>query len=166
MDLTVLEAAEPEAGVLAGLIAAAFAGVAERFMVTRDTCPSHPAFVTADRIRHSLSRGTVYLMARQAGQPCGCIGIGIGSSATDACALERLAVLPGWRRRGIGGRLLDRAVDTARAHGCRRVEVGLIAAHAELWAWYEARGFRFTCRTSYPHLPFDVAHLRLDLSSS
>jgi len=49
------EAREDDAEVLTRLIRSASADVAERFGLTAEVCPSHPAFTTVDQQRHRLS---------------------------------------------------------------------------------------------------------------
>jgi predicted GNAT family N-acyltransferase len=52
--------------------------------------------------------------------------------------IGRMAVLKPWRGRGIGGLLLDRLVEQARARGDRQV---MLSAQAHALAFYRAHGF-------------------------
>ncbi|MFM7320655.1 MAG: GNAT family N-acetyltransferase [Armatimonadota bacterium] len=55
-----------------------------------------------------------------------------------------LAVAPAWRRRGLGGRLLDRAVETVRSLGGSGL-VAWVDREDPAWTrWAEARGFACT----------------------
>jgi len=56
--------------------------------------------------------------------------------------LEELYVLPEWRGRGIGTRLLQAALDAARARGCLAVELEVEASHARAANLYARAGFR------------------------
>jgi RimJ/RimL family protein N-acetyltransferase len=51
------------------------------------------------------------------------------------------AVDPGWHRQGIGRRLLDAAIEEARARGARRLTLRVLAPNAAARAAYEAAGF-------------------------
>ena len=51
----------------------------------------------------------------------------------------RMAVLPDWRRRGIGRLLLDAALELARAYG---VETAELSAQEYVVSFYERAGFR------------------------
>ncbi|MCZ7597881.1 MAG: GNAT family N-acetyltransferase [Gammaproteobacteria bacterium] len=53
-----------------------------------------------------------------------------------------IAVLPGFRRRGLGRRLLCEAVDGAFAAGLGRVELEVFASNREAIRLYESAGFR------------------------
>ena len=52
--------------------------------------------------------------------------------------IGRMAVMKGWRGRGIGGRLLETLVDAARARGEQRV---LLSAQVHALAFYRTHGF-------------------------
>jgi ribosomal protein S18 acetylase RimI-like enzyme len=52
-----------------------------------------------------------------------------------------MGVVAGWRGRGLGGRLLDRALDAAPGAGFRRVELEVYASNTAALALYRRRGF-------------------------
>ena len=57
---------------------------------------------------------------------------------TEASRIGRMAVLPEWRRRGVGRALLDRALDAALALGLARVQ---LSAQIHAIPFYARRGF-------------------------
>jgi len=63
--------------------------------------------------------------------------IGCGRLIADG-HIGRLAVLPGWRRRGVGAALLASLVEAARLHGHRRVALN---AQVHAMAFYARYGF-------------------------
>ncbi|MGQ9371809.1 GNAT family N-acetyltransferase [Azospirillum sp. A39] len=143
-----------DADRLAALVAAAFADVARQFGLSRATCPTHPAFATGAAIRRSQDRGTVFLLARLGAVEVGCIGVRHRDDGT--AVIEKLAVLPAFRRRGLGRRLVEEAVALARQAGARRVELAIIAGHHALRAWYGSQGFAVLDSRAVDHLPFAV----------
>lgn len=52
-----------------------------------------------------------------------------------------LGMIPGWRGRGIGGALLDRALEAAPSAGFRRVELEVYASNTNAMGLYRNRGF-------------------------
>jgi GNAT superfamily N-acetyltransferase len=143
---------------LATLIASAFVDVAERFGLTRENCPGHTSFISADEVRRGMGFSNRYFMASDGGVPCGAIAIRMPCAGISI--VEKVAVLPAFRRCGIGRCLMEHTIGEARQCGATAVEIGIIAAHAELRSWYERLGFLPTRLMHYDHLPFDVLHLQ------
>lgn len=67
---------------------------------------------------------------------------GIWHAATD-CWLEDLYVEPDARRGGLGRALVQASVASARARGCRRVELDVSEANEAALALYSGLGFGF-----------------------
>ncbi len=146
-----------DATTLAGVIRAAFRDVAERFGLTPENCPTHPSNCTAGWVERSSEAGARHFLAEEDGQPCGSVAVKPGGRGVYY--MERLAVLPAFRRRGIGRALVRRALREARRLGAHAVRIGIIAEHAELRAWYERQGFVLTRTRAFRHLPFTVAYM-------
>ena len=62
----------------------------------------------------------------------------VGTDATTV-QIGRMAVDAAWRRRGIGGRILEFLEETARAQGAR---LGVLHAQEYVKEFYVARGYR------------------------
>lgn len=60
--------------------------------------------------------------------------------------LGDLAVAPGWRRRGVGGRLLEAALRLARQGGARRLRLEVREGNRAARELYRAAGFRVLSR--------------------
>jgi len=155
------EASAGEADRLAELIRSAFRDVAERFGLTRDNCPKHPSQCEAEWVRSAIGKGVRYFADEEEAGLRGCVALEMAGAGVGY--LERLAVLPGQRGRGLGTTLVERMVEEARGEGIRRLEVGVIAAQSELVEWYGRRGFAMFRRARFPHLPFEVAFLGKEL---
>ena len=75
------------------------------------------------------------------------------------CNLERLAVLPGERKRGFGRALVNHVFSEAGKLGCNTIRIGVIADQAELKDWYRGFGFVETESREFSHLPFRVSFM-------
>ena len=73
----------------------------------------------------------------------------------DTAKLERLAIRKAWRGQGLGDRLLEFMLATARARGFRRFK---LHGQAHLRAFYEKHGFRVE---GSPFLEANIPHLLL-----
>jgi len=142
---------------LATLITESFRDIAERFGLTPENAPTHPSNCNEEKVRADLGKGVTYYIAEADNQVVGCVALEPGKDNT--WYLERLAVLPSFRRRGIGQALVGHALTAAYERGAQEVSIGIIAKHTELRSWYETLGFVLTGTKMFEHLPFEVAFL-------
>ena len=83
-----------------------------------------------------LDAGALQILGELAGEPVATARIRF---LGDTAKLERLAIRQAWRGHGLGDRLLEFMLATARAHGFRRFK---LHGQAHLRAFYEKHGFR------------------------
>lgn len=77
----------------------------------------------------------------------------------DRWYMERLAVLPEYRHKGIGRTLMDFVFETVRQRGGKKVSIGIINENRVLKKWYIDYGFVETGTRAFSHLPFEVCFL-------
>lgn len=152
------------AATVARIVAESNKDVAERFGLTAGNCPKHPSHCTTDWVLADLARGERYFVAVDDAQPIACVAY--ERAAADLAYLNRLSVLPAWRRRGVGERLVRRIVELARADGVAAISIGVIAEHDALQRWYRKLGFVDGEVRTYPHLPFAVKYMSYPLAGS
>jgi len=93
---------------------------------------------TAETIRKKLNMDSA-VVAENDGDVIGCVFYVHEASCLD---LGRLAVLPQYRRQGVGRALVEYVENRARALQVTRVELGVRLALPRLQAYYEALGYR------------------------
>lgn len=140
------------------VIRRSFLTVANDFGLTKENAPTNPAFITCEDLKGSLARGLRLFGMIHEGKNIACVGIE-PSNEKDVYYLERLAVLPEHRHRGIGLRVMDYAIARIREHGGRRVSIGIIDENERLKAWYARHGFIEKGRKTFQHLPFTVCFM-------
>jgi ribosomal protein S18 acetylase RimI-like enzyme len=158
----ITEASEGDIELLASLIRESFADVAQRFGLTPENSPTHPSNCQPEWVQTAFGRGVRYYLLRTSGRPAGCVAL--ERVDDDKCYMERLAVLPAFRRNGFGEALVDHIVATAREMGLRAIEIGTIAAQTGLRQWYERQGFVALSMRHFESLPFDVTFMRRELA--
>ena len=94
---------------------------------------------------------------------CGCAAL--EHSTPDVATLQRLAILPRFRRCGFGRALVSHVLNVARVAKAQELRIAVIAKHTDLVAWYERQGFSIVGEREFPHLPFVVTYLRRQLSA-
>lgn len=158
------EATIEDAEILANIISESFRNVARRFSLTQENCPKHPSNCTISWIESDMERGVEYFILFQSGSPIGCVGL--ERPSMDVCYLERLSVLPEMRGKHFGISLVRHALHYAASKGARKVSIGIIAEQTELKEWYNAQGFVEVGLKSFPHLPFQVCFMALNLKNA
>lgn len=78
------------------------------------------------------------VVAESEGRPVGFLRLVVGP---DGIGELTLAVAPAARRRGVAGRLLAAALDTARNRGVRALDAAVDVANAPALAFFAAHGF-------------------------
>jgi len=154
-------AGQDDISLLARLIQTSFEDVAQRFGLNRQNCPKHPSNCSDQWVAQDMARGVVYFILEGDGRPKGCVAM----ERADAtrCYLERLAVLPQFRKAGLGRALVQHVFGQARALGAGQVGIGIMDQDAALKQWYGRLGFMETETKTFAHLPFRVAFMKFTL---
>ena len=155
------EANSDDISLLSGLIRQSYRDVADRFKLTPANCPKHPSNCTDEWVENDFARGVDYFILELMDRPVGCIAI--ESAKADLCYLERLAVLPHKRNKGLGSQLVEHIFQTARKLGSKKISIGIIAAQKELAQWYRKFGFVEGETREFSHLPFRVTFMTCEL---
>jgi N-acetylglutamate synthase-like GNAT family acetyltransferase len=148
---------ESDAPVLAMLISKSNTDVALQFGITAENCPKHPSFCRPEWLANDFARGEMYFIAYEAEEPIACVATEYPSP--EIAYLNRLAVLPAHRTKGVGTSLVKFVLERARALGTKTVSIGVIGEHAALQEWYRGFGFVSGETKHFPHLPFSVKYM-------
>ena len=108
-----------------------------------------------------MNRGVSYYCLDPDEKPIGCVAFEKASAQEGY--LERLAVLPEYRKSGFGKALVDHIVDLARATGIHHIGIGIISEQRDLKQWYIKMGFVEQEIKTFSHLPFKVSLLAYTL---
>jgi N-acetylglutamate synthase-like GNAT family acetyltransferase len=161
MEFLIRDATNKDITLLATLIRNSFLDIAERFNLTPQNCPTHPSNCKTEWIESALKKGIKYYILEKKNVPCGCVALERAQS--DVFYLERLSVLPQFRRNGFGEAMVNHAVNEAKRLGAHRIEIGIISDHIELREWYKIFGFSVKNENQFEHLPFKVTFMSRDL---
>jgi len=161
MSHSIRDALPADVSILVDIIKKSFKDVAVRFGLTEENCPKHPSNCRPDWIASVIGKGVHYFILEREGLPCGCVAL--ERARPETCYLERLAVLPEYRRAGLGAALVHHAASRAHNMGSHRIEIGIISGHTELKEWYRRLGFVETRTAVFPHLPFEVSFMAMEL---
>jgi len=146
-----------DAPLLASLIAESNKDVAAQFGINERNCPKHPSFCKPEWLAHDFARGEIYFIAYEGNEPIACVATEYPTS--ELAYLNRLAVLPAYRRQGVGKHLVSHVLEQAQARGAKAVSIGVIGEHMKLQNWYSGLGFVSGETKVFPHLPFSVKYM-------
>ena len=139
------------------VIAASFKTVAVEFNLTKENCPTHPSLVTLKQLTEMKRKGLKLFGLFDGDAQIGFAAV--EKKKHRVYNLEKLAVLPGFRHKGYGGKLLEFAENYVKNAGGEKLSIGIINEHAILKKWYETKGFQETAVMKFEHLPFTVCFM-------
>jgi len=160
-SMIIRQADETDLDILLSLIRNSFNSVAEKLELTMENCPKYVAFYTKERLLSDFEKGMKYYVLQKDHKPCGCIAL--EKAKSGVCYLERLAVLPEYRKKGYGAMLVNHIFKHASQLGVKRMELAMISKDRKLKSWYKKFGFVQKYTKKFDHLPFTVAFMYKDL---
>lgn len=143
--------------LIATLVSIANQDVAQTFGLTQGNSPKHPSFYTESWVEADLQRGEAYYIAEVDGQASACVAY--ERPRPGVAYLNRLSVLPAYRKRGIGERLVQHIIELARRESVPTISIGVIGEHLALQGWYRKLGFKEGELKRFSHLPFSVRYM-------
>jgi ribosomal protein S18 acetylase RimI-like enzyme len=157
-ELNIMEInGESELRNSANVVRNAFKTVALELNLTRENSPTHPSFITTGRLREDRNKGVkffgLFLGEKQVGF------VAVERADVGLYYVERLAVLPEYRHRGYGKRLMEFAFEYIETNGGKKVSIGIINEQAILKNWYREMGFQEMSTRQFAHLPFTVCFM-------
>ena len=143
------------------VIQESFRPVATEFGLTRENCPTHPTFISLERLNELKARELnlfgLFLGELQIGF------VAIEKADEAHYYMEKLAVLPDYRHWGHGAKLVEFVLEYARNNKVAEVSIGVIDEHTVLKEWYKIIGFQEVVTRKFNYLPFTVCYMKMDL---
>ena len=134
-----------------------FITVADEFNITKQNAPTNPAFIEIETLQTMKQKGIDMYGAFINNAVIGFVAI--EKVSEDLYYMEKLAVLPEYRHKGYGTRLIDFVVETVKKAGGKKISIGIINENKVLKDWYIRNGFSETEIREFSHLPFTVCFL-------
>jgi ribosomal protein S18 acetylase RimI-like enzyme len=145
--------------VLAKLLNKAFGTVAKEFGLTKKNASTNSAFIKSDELKAQLTENREFYLYRDKDKIVGFVAIEKSLNEQDTFYIEKLAVTPNYRHRGIGRILIDFASKRITELGGKRISIALINSNIVLKNWYLQQGYVECSIKKYEHLPFEVCFM-------
>ena len=139
------------------IIHKSFSTVAKDFILTKENCPGHTAFMALEKLQNSFESGNRMFLYYLNSIPVGFFSL--KQIDGEMWELDHLAVLPEYRHRGIGKELLEFAEKTVKEQNGKVIKIGIIEENTTLKNWYIENGFVHTGTKRFEHLPFTVGFM-------
>jgi len=162
--MTIFSASTEDAKAIAEIVSLSNKDVAAKFGITKENNLKHPSFYDEAWALSDFVRGEEYFLYKIDGENAGCVAFEMPNP--EVGYLNRLSVLPAYRKRGIGAALVRHVFQHARSKEVPEISIGIIAKHTDLKNWYKKLGFEENGFKKFSHLPFDVLFMKYDLISS
>lgn len=158
------EVRREELSACANLIRKSFQTVADEFGFTRENAPRFTAFATTEErlTWHMDGEHRLMYLDEEGGRICGYYSLLLRNH--DECELGNLSVLPEYRHRGIGGKLLRHAMKTAGEQHCTVMNLSIVEENTVLRKWYERYGAIHTGTEKFDFFPFTCGYMKIMLS--
>lgn len=77
----------------------------------------------------------------------------------EECELNNVCVLPEYRHKGIGVKLMRHAFKTAEEMGCKKINIGIVEENTVLKEWYASQGFIHIGTQKFDFFPFTCGYM-------
>lgn len=159
----VREMAQEEIPECVDVIRQSFQTVADEFGFTLENAPRFTAFATDEgrlQYQYFIEKRPMYVFS-QHGRIVGYYSLAL--TEDGSAELNNLSVLPEYRHRGIGAKLLEDCFRQVRILGRRKLKIGIVEENAVLRQWYESFGFVHTGTEKYDFFPFTCGYMEKTL---
>lgn len=158
------EVSEKDIAECVRVIKESFITVANEFGFTIENAPRFTAFATTeDRLKwHLLGEQRPMYAFYDNGLIVGYYSLLLQDN--KECELNNLCVIPTYRHKGIGEKLLTNAFHVAKELGCTKINIGIVEENIALRKWYETFGFVHTGTQKFDFFPFTCGYMEKILS--
>lgn len=140
-----------------------FGTVAEEFGFTVENAPRYTAFATTeDRLRwHLFGEKRPMYAFYDNGTIAGYYSLLLQEN--NECEINNLCVLPKYRHKGVGEKLLKHAFAVAEELNCTKINIGIVEENKVLRSWYESFDFVHTGTQKFDFFPFTCGYMEKKL---
>ncbi len=146
------------------VIKESFYTIANEFGFTTENAPRFTAFALTKNILINQLKNEHRPMYGYFDDNGNIIGYySLASQNNEVCELNNLCVLPQYRHKHIGTKMLEDAYVKAKKAGYKKMSIGIVEENRVLRNWYEYNGFVHTGTKKFDFFPFTCGYMERDL---
>lgn len=145
-----------DAEIISRIVRESYAEQAETLQIDFAKYPNFISFESPEMVELRMAGGDQVVLAYLDNLPIGTVSFRVLPGQPDRAHIKRFAILPRFRKKGYGPRLMEYAETSLRKLGVKEVEIASVAAFTRLRKYYEGLGYRAAERKSFPTVPFEV----------
>lgn len=134
-----------------------FITVANHFNLTKENAPTNPAFIEIDALNKMYEKNIDMFIVLENDVYIGFVAI--EKANNEIYYMEKLAILPEYRHKGYGKKVMDFVVNYVKCKDGKKISIGIINENDILKKWYLSYGFIETETKVFKHLPFTVCFM-------
>lgn len=131
-----------------------FITVANHFNLTKENAPTNSAFIEIDSLYKMYEKNIEMFAVLENDVYIGFVAI--EKANNEIYYMEKLAILPEYRHKGYGKKVMDFVVNYVKGKDGKKISIGIINENEILKKWYISYGFIETETKVFKHLPFTV----------
>ncbi|BAH06622.1 hypothetical protein CKR_1571 [Clostridium kluyveri NBRC 12016] len=143
----------------AEVIRQGFGTVAKDFGLTIENCATNGAFIKMSRLVSDKNRGNFMYSINVDDKIVGFMQL--EKKSEEKYELEKITVLPEYRRYGYGEKLLVFAKIKVKRLNGKIISIGIIEENTILKQWYQKNGFIHKGTKKFDFLPFTVGFMEM-----
>lgn len=138
-----------------------FATVAEEFGLTKENCPKHTSFIPLYFLESQMEWCWSIFGLFEDSNIIGYMSI--SKENDNLYELHNLAVIPEYRHKGYGSKMIEYAKEVVKTLGGSKIKIGIIDESDILKKWYISHGFKYIGNKKFDHLPFTSGYLEYNI---
>jgi len=146
------------------IIRNSFQTVADEFGLTEDNNPTNPAFINLERLVRLQNESVYFYKLIFEKDLVGFVAIEQSKEEKTTYYIEKVSILPDFRHKGFGKKLMDFAAQQIHNRGGKKISVALIDNNLQLKRWYTKLGYKVTGLRDFDQLPFRVCFMAKELA--
>lgn len=140
------------------IIVNSFKTVADQFKLTIHNCPTHPSFVTGEKLKDMRKKNGISFFGLFCNNDLKGF-IALEKACDELYYIEKLSVLPEYRHKRYGRMLVEYVFDKVKDADGKKISIGIINESKLLKDWYSDLGFSEVGTKKFNHLPFTVCFM-------